>query len=450
MFQKIVSFIVLSFLMSGCILPLYAQTDDPDNLVRSVLMSPPSDRKEPLEKIRERGGLDLISSLILILRFRGNDPFILETISELAEVKIDSWYDAMIWQENHPEITSHTTYRSLKVFLYSQIDLQFLRFIGDDRAQPENLNIRLEEITWSGVKVNGVPALDYPLVIKADNAKYLLDSDQVYGAVINGEARAYPLRILGWHEIVNDVVGGIPVSLAYCSLSGSGLLYEGQMEGSEKPFTFGSSGLVYRSNKLMFDHQTDSLWSQFTGKPVSGKLQKSGLQLKMRPLVRSSWGAWKKLHPKTTVLSRETGYSRDYLPGGPYTKYHASPNLIFPVVVSDYAGLKPKDLVFGITLNKAKKAWSLEVFEKNSVINDQIGEQPLVIIGDSITQTARAYMRGGENFSAGDDTRYLKADSGIWQIAENYLLGPNGEKLPRLIGRTGYWFVWNSFIGEGR
>ena len=130
------------------------------------------------------------------------------------------------------------------------------------------MRIRLEEVVWGGVQFDGIPSLDNATMINADKADYLLDTDLVFGIEINGDARAYPLRIMGWHEMANDVIGGVPVALAYCTLCGSGILYETLLEGSDDPLVFGSSGLLYRSNKLMFDRTTNSLWNQFSGEPV--------------------------------------------------------------------------------------------------------------------------------------------------------------------------------------
>ena len=124
-------------------------------------------------------------------------------------------------------------------------------------------------------------------MIGASDAEYLLDTDLVFGIEINGDARAYPLRIMGWHEMVNDVIGGVPVALAYCTLCGSGILFDTQLEGTDEPLVFGSSGLLYRSNKLMFDRKTNSLWNQFSGEPVVGPLVGSDIKLKVRPITLS-------------------------------------------------------------------------------------------------------------------------------------------------------------------
>src|SRR5215813_15612850 len=191
----------------------------------------------------------------------------------------------------------------------------------------------MEEIAWGGVLVDGIPALDNPRMTTASAASYLNPDDPVFGVEINGDDRAYPLRIVNWHEMVNDVVGGVPVSLAYCTLCGSGILFDSRVVGWAEPFTFGSSGLLYRSNKLMYDRQTDSLWEQFTGRPVVGRLTGSKIELKVLPLVLSSWSEWRSRHPETRVLSLDTGFRRDYGPGVAYREYFSSPELLFPALV---------------------------------------------------------------------------------------------------------------------
>ena len=140
------------------------------------------------------------------------------------------------------------------------LDEDFLSLFSDP-AKTENMRIRFEEITWGGAVFDGIPSLDNPTMIAAPDADYLLETDLVFGIEINGDVRAYPLRIMGWHEMFNDVIGGVPVALAYCTLCGAGILYETKLKDRKKPFVFGSSGLLYRSNKLMFDRTTNSLWN---------------------------------------------------------------------------------------------------------------------------------------------------------------------------------------------
>ena len=171
-----------------------------------------------------------------------------------------------LWQQAHPEIKPFDGFDAFKADVMAVIDPNFRLFLKPGVEH----EIRLEEIVWGGVKKDGIPALTNPKHIAAADATYLDDDELVFGIEIAGDARAYPLRILDWHEMLNDVVGGVPVTLAYCTLCGSGILYDARVPGHDEPFVFGSSGFIYRSNKLMYDQATHSLWHQFTGRPVVG------------------------------------------------------------------------------------------------------------------------------------------------------------------------------------
>jgi hypothetical protein len=309
------------------------------------------------------------------------------------------------------------------------------------------MRIRLEEIEWGGVAVDGIPSLDNPKMLEASQAEYLGDDNLVFGVSINGDARAYPLRIMGWHEMFNDVIGGVPVALAYCTLCGSGILYETSVAGRDKPFVFGSSGFLYRSNKLMFDRETDSLWNQFTGEPVVGPLSQSGIKLKVLPVTITSWGNWRKANPGTRVLSLETGHRRDYGEGVVYENYFGSPDLMFPAFVSDESVVKKKDYVFGMREFGFQKAWPLAAFEKKKVINDRFADANVVLVGDYATRTVRAYQRGDFEFASTADLSILAGPGGEWKIDEDAISGPGGEKLARLPGHIAYWFAWNNYFG---
>ena len=315
-----------------------------------------------------RGNTDAIAILVLAARYQGGNRAIFEALSALTGENIADWRAAMLWQERHDEVVPHESFRTHKLEVLSRLDYDFMQFLGDDRSLSKNLKIRLEEITWGGVPVDGIPSLDNPALINGDEADYLIDDDLVFGIDINGDQRAYPLRIMGWHEMFNETIGGVPVALAYCTLCGSGILFETKVPGRTEPLIFGSSGLLYRSNKLMFDRATDSLWNQFTGEPVSGPLLDSGIKLKVRPVVITSWAEWLREHPKTKVLSLDTGHRRDYRSGVVYAEYFASPDLMFPALVRDESRLKRKDYVFGIRDVGASKAWPLDLFTDSTVI----------------------------------------------------------------------------------
>ncbi len=404
-------------------------------------------RQTALQKLVERKNPDVVAAMILALRYLRPDQKLLQGLSEITGTKVADWEDAMLWQEANPDVVPHESYKKMKLYVFNRIDPQFMRFLGGERSDRDNMKIRLEEIAWGGVPVDGIPSLDNPKLITPAEADYLRDDDLVFGVEINGDARAYPLRIMGWHEMFNDVIGDVPVALAYCTLCGAGILFETKLEDRDKPLVFGSSGFLYRSNKLMFDRETDSLWNQFTGKPVAGPLVNSGIELKIRPVAITSWKNWLAQNPKTKVLSLETGHRRDYGSGVVYKDYFASPDLMFPANVRDESRLKRKDYVFGIREFNAAKAWPLDVFEKERVINDKIGARKLVLVGDASTRTVRAYERGNHEFKDGDKPGTLAGPGGIWQITEEYITGPKGEKLPRVAGHISYWFAWDGYLG---
>jgi hypothetical protein len=417
------------------------------DLTRTVLFGSDDQMEDALQKLEGRGNRDIVPSLVIAARFRG-DSRIFESLSKLSGEKLNSWNDAMLWQERHPEVKPHATFEKFSLDVFERIDPEFLRFLGKGRASPGKMKIRLEEIVWGGVPVDGIPSLDFPKLIKATDASYLKESDPVFGVSINGDVRAYPLRIMGWHEMFNEVIGGVPVALAYCTLCSAGILFETQVEGRKKPLVFGSSGFLYRSNKLMFDRETDSLWNQFTGESVSGPLVKSGIKLKIRPLTITSWKAWRKAHPDTKVLSLNTGFNRDYGSGVVYADYFASPELMFPTSVRDESRLKRKDYIFGIRELDVARAWPLDVFKGGKVINDEFAKRPVVLVGNADTRTVRAYERGENTFVAGGNEASLKSDDKVWKITEDVLIGPNGETLSRVAGHMAFWFAWDGYLGQ--
>jgi len=219
------------------------------------------------------------------------------------------------------------------------------------------------------------------------------------------------------------------------------------VEGRSKPLVFGSSGFLYRSNKLMFDRETDSLWNQFTGEPVSGPLVDSGIKLKILPVLITSWEQWKAKNPKTKILSLTTGYRRNYDSGNVYNEYFASPDLMFPAIVRDESKLKRKDYVFGIRDFAVSKAWPISAFKNTRVINDAIGGKNLVLIGNAATRSVRAYQRQGQTFEWSEGTEQLLDGSTLWKISENALTAPDGSTLSRVPGHIAYWFAWDSYLG---
>ena len=428
-------------------LPAFTQDQAPysiETLARDVLGRAGPARQEALAAFEERGELDVVPTLIQALRFLRRDaPAINQTLQALTGEDHTEWHDWMLWQEAHPEIEPHAGFDTIKADVMASIDPNFRVFLYQDVPH----EIRLEEITWGGVVKDGIPALVNPELIEPAAATYITENELVFGVSINGDVRAYPLRVMDWHEMFNDVVGGVPVALAYCTLCGSGILYDMRVDGRDEPFEFGSSGFLYRSNKLMYDQATHSLWNQFTGRPVVGELTGSDIQLKTLPVAITTWSSWLATHPETKVLSLNTGYSRDYTPGRPYGGYFTSPQLMFPALVDDEK-LAAKDYVFALRNGREEKAWPLSVFEDSAVLNDRVADRPVVLIGDASTRTVRAFDSGDRTFAPTADSAVVMAGGQNWQVTEDALVADDGTRLERLPGHIAYWFAFNNFRSQ--
>jgi hypothetical protein len=391
-----------------------------------------------IERRQDPSAIPCLVELLRISKFNqyGDAQLLLR---QLTKQNFDNnWFR---WQEwlSQQMIPLPPQFIEWKSALLQLIDPNFGRFLYAEAP----LRIRAEEIVWGGVKVDGIPALMNPKLSNATEADYLRGNDVVFGVEINGDARAYPHRLLDSHEMLNDVVGGQPVSLAYCTLCRAGILFDTKV--GDRVFTFGSSGLLYRSNKLMYDHQTESLWLTIPGEPVSGKLADSGLKLKQLPVVVTTWERWRKQHPTTKVLSLDTGYNRDYRAGAWYGEYFASPELMFPVPLRD-ARLQPKDEVFALLLNGQPKAYALKKLKKQPVVNDRVGNEAIVLLRESKTGAVRAYFRRSQEFRKFDGETAESSDGKQWRVTEAALMDTTtGERLLRASGHIAYWFGWINF-----
>ncbi len=209
---------------------------------------------------------------------------------------------------------------------------------------------------------------------------------------------------------------------------------------------FGSSGFLFRSNKLMYDQATRSLWHHMQGEPVVGPLADSGIRLKPGPVVTTTWREWQRLHPRTRVLDIATGHVRDYTPGRPYGAYYASPETMFPVFPRS-PRLAAKDLVFVLRLDPHRKVYPLAGFDRAAVVNDRVGGTPVVIVGHAPTRTVRAWERGDRRFRAGADRDTLIAEGTgeAWRVEEEALVAADGRRLRRVAGHLAYWFGWFAF-----
>lgn len=259
--------------------------------------------------------------------------------------------------------------------------------------------IPADEIHLGGPPKDGIPAIDNPIFIEATEAGLSAD-DAVLGIVVNGVAKVYPIAILNWHEIVNDRVGDSALVISFCPLCGTGVAFSAEVNG--EVLNFGVSGLLYNSDVLLYDRKTESLWSQLLSKAISGPLK--GTRLEMLPLMHTTWAHWQKSHPKTRVLSRETGFRRDY-ERDPYAGYETQQGLYFPVSKRD-PRYHPKERVLGIELNGKFKAYPMaELSKTGAELVDHFQSKKLLIRFDAGSHSAAAYD---------EDGRLLPAVTAFW------------------------------------
>lgn len=347
---------------------------------------------------------------------------------------INAWF-SWAWRQ---EFRLPPYYAEFKSRLYRQIDSRFGNYFWPQRMS----NIRLDEVRWGGVKQNGIPPLRNPKMIAADDADYLDDSNVVFGIEVNGDPRAYPNRILAWHEMFIDEVGGVPVVGVYCTLCGSVILYESTVDGVRHDL--GTSGFLFRSNKLMFDEQTYSLWNTLWGTPAIGPLVGQDIRLPRRSVVTTTWSEWRRRHPDTTVLSIDTGYRRDYGEGVAYRAYFATDELMFNSSQVD-GRLPNKAEVLGLVFNDSSDpplAIAASYARENPLLHERIGDREFVVLTDD-SGAMRVYETGGLRFASWDrDSRLRDSNGQTWTLFENRLSGPGGAELRRLPSHSAFWFGW--------
>ncbi len=369
-----------------------------------------------------------------------------KALTALTGESFERYHDWVEFVGGREDLAPKEGYLEWKLALLQRIDPSYGKILYPGAPA----RIRLEEVVWGGVPVAGIPALDDPPLVAAEKAGYLRATERVFGVLLGGEARAYPLRILDWHEMLNDVVGGEPVTLSYCTLCGSGILFSTRTPSGE-PRRFDTSGLLYRSNKLMVDRQSYTLWSNLTGTPVVGRLARAEIELPVLPMTLTTWEEWRGRHPETRVLDldgveRSLGgrYRFDYRPGA---ADRARTGVSFPVWIQNDV-LERDEEVFALRINGRAKAYPLAALASRRVVNDELGGESLVLVADAASGAIRAYRRGDRTFRSGDGPmEIVDQDGGRWRVAEERLEPASGEREPleRLAGHVALWFGWFGF-----
>jgi len=265
------------------------------------------------------------------------------------------------------------------------------------------------EIYEGGPPRDGIPALDDPVFVDAEDGGFIRGHDRVLGLNLNGVAKAYPIRILNYHEVVNDSFDGTPVTVTYCPLCGSGMAFSSVAAGSFK--SFGVSGLLYNSDVLLYDRETESLWSQIMGKAVSGLLK--GEELTPIALTHTTWNDWQTTYPGTLVLSTKTGHMRNY-DRDPYEGYSETSGVMFPLRHTD-SRYGAKELVVGVEIDGQFKAYPFRSLpRRQDSLNDKFAGEEISLVYDRQNKSAK-------------------------------VLDSSGKEIPTV---TLYWFAWAAFHPE--
>ena len=319
---------------------------------------------------------------------------------------------------------------------------------GFDNLLPTDWLIPINDIVDAGPGPDGIPSIDNPQFVKTFEpaANYLEPDDLVVGIVVGNVARAYPHKILDWHEIVNDYISNKLISISYCPLTGTGFAWEG--ESSEIPTAFGVSGLLYNGNLILYDRTTQSYWSQLKLQCVSGI--SIGEEPSLINIVETNWATWKANYPQTKVLSLNTGFIRDYAtyPYGSYRTDHDF--LIYPVSQLD-TQLPSKERVHAIIDNGTIKAYRLSTFENGNLINETFNGNDYLIVGNNNLINSFELIEEHANLDFelqldGLQVFFTDNEGNKWNILGKAIEGPRtGEKLTASKSVMSYWFAIAAF-----
>ncbi len=322
-----------------------------------------------------------------------------------------------------------------------------------------------DEVRSGGPPPDGIPPIDDPRFLPVDGVEFLEDDEPVLALEIDGEARAYPLQVMTWHEIVNDTVAGVPVTVTYCPLCNSAIAYDRRL--GDRVLDFGTSGQLYNSSLVMYDRQTESLWAHFTGEAVIGFL--TGEQLELFPMSTVSWADFRIANPDALVLSRDTGFSRDY-GRNPYPGYDDVNTAPFLFDGEVDGRLAAKQRVVGIELDGDAVAVRLDELADDGVRAVEVGGRELVVWVAAGTASAldRGTISGGRDVGStgvfvpevdgqaldfrADTDGFIDEQTGTrWNVLGHAVDGPlSGASLEPVAHVDTFWFAWGAFRPESR
>lgn len=335
-------------------------------------------------------------------------------------------------------------------------------------------NVPYSEILSGGPPKDGIPPLDAPQFVSVPEAdSWLKALEPVILIEVDGDARAYPIQILMWHEIANDTVGGLPLTVTFCPLCNTAIAFKRTVNG--QVLDFGTTGRLRFSNLIMYDRQTETWWQQATGEAIAG--EHTGSQLEFYPAAMISWQDFKTKYPNGSVLSRETGFSRDY-GKNPYFGYDNINQTPFLYDGETPEQLPPMARVLTIDLNNEAIAYPYDALSQAGVINDNVGGEDVVVFWAEGTASALdtssipdgrdvgaavAYSRllnpSTGSGQSGQTLTFKFTDGKIldeqtnseWNIFGQAIAGElKGKQLTPVVSINHFWFSWAAFKPETR
>lgn len=328
-------------------------------------------------------------------------------------------------------------------------------------------SIDFGEILSGGPPKDGIPSIDNPEFISVREVDgWINPNEPVILVDLNNEAKAYPLQILVWHEIVNDNVGGIPVIVTFCPLCNTAIAFSRTVDG--KIYDFGTTGRLRFSNLIMYDRQTETWWQQAEGKAIIGTL--TGTQLEFLPSAIISWDDFKKKYPDGLVLSKQTGFIRSY-GRNPYVGYDDVNNPPFLYQGPETPGrLPPVARVLAIEIGTETVAYPYELLSQEFAVNDIVAGEEIAVFWSPGTASAldAALIADGNDVGTAVSYRRRLNDSVLtffydgkniidnetgstWDILGNAISGElTGNHLEPVISVNHFWFSWVAFRPETR
>ncbi len=342
---------------------------------------------------------------------------------------------------------------------------------GDDawRTDFSRHTVPLDEIVAGGPPKDGIPAIDRPQFVPVSGVGRWLDPREPVVAVELGDvAKAYPLQILIWHEIVNDEVGGVPVAVTFCPLCNTALAFDRRHDG--RVLDFGTTGRLRHSDLVMYDRQTESWWQQATGEGIVGRF--AGERLRFVPAPVVSWEAFRAAHPEGLVLSRETGHRRPY-GRNPYEGYDAPGGSPFPSFFRRPADdrLPAMERVVAIEVGTTSLAVPFGALAERRTVEASADGPPLVVFWAPGTASAldAATIAAGRDvgatgvfdrrvdgraltFAPAGNGRFRDRETGsTWDLLGRAVAGPlTGRRLRAVAHGNHFWFAWAVFRPDTR